>query len=88
MTDNPTSVSTSPEVAQGESQTAARREWPLFVGAFVLYALFAFAIVLSPNWTLWRQALFTKGGPPAAQDTLKLTLIHTNDTWGYLEPCG
>jgi hypothetical protein len=26
--------------------------------------------------------------PPAASGPLTLRLIHTNDTWGYLSPCG
>ena len=26
--------------------------------------------------------------PPASQEPLQLTLLHTNDTWGYLWPCG
>ncbi len=30
----------------------------------------------------------TAASPMAAPGELKLTLLHTNDTWGYLEPCG
>ncbi len=26
--------------------------------------------------------------PPTASQPLNLRLIHTNDTWGYLSPCG
>jgi len=76
------------QVAGAEEKHSPRRDWLLFVGAFVLYALLSFGVILSPNWILWRQALFSKGNPPAAQGALDLTLIHTNDTWGYVEPCG
>jgi len=25
---------------------------------------------------------------PVTRDPLGLTIVHSNDTWGYLEPCG
>lgn len=88
MSDNLSATQAANGGAKAKGEHSPRREWPLFLGAFVLYALFSFGVVLSPNWPLWRQALFSKGKPPAAQGTLELTLIHTNDTWGYVEPCG
>lgn len=32
--------------------------------------------------------LFTRRPAPQAAGPLKLTIIHSNDTWGYVEPCG
>ncbi len=74
--------------ASTEEKGHPRRDLLLSIGAFVVYALFSFAVVLSPNLSLWRQALSAKGRPPASQQPLDITLLHTNDTWGYIEPCG
>jgi len=88
MSDKPLASQATNESTKAQGEHPPRREWPLFLGVFVAYVLLSFGVVLSPNWPLWRQALFSKGKPPAAQGTLELTLIHTNDTWGYVEPCG
>jgi len=76
------------KAADAEEKRNPRRDLLLAIGAFVVYALFSFAVVLSPNLSLWRQALSAKGSPPASQQPLDITLLHTNDTWGYIEPCG
>lgn len=35
---------------------------------------------------LW--ALLTRRTPPRASGPLSLNIVHSNDTWGYVLPCG
>jgi len=68
------------ESQPGRQQSHARRDllWGLI--AFTTFVIVSIAILIafSPRA---RSAL---QGPPH----LSLTIVHTNDTWGYLDPCG
>ena len=88
MSNNQPTEQAATKAADTEEKPHSRRDLLLSIRAFLAYALLSFAVVLSPNLSLWRQALFAKGSPPASEKPLDITLLHTNDTWGYIEPCG
>jgi hypothetical protein len=71
-----------------QEQRLRRRDMLLSVGALVVYALVSFGVLTTPNWPLWRQMLFSPGKAPVAGGPIDITLIHSNDTWGYVDPCG
>jgi hypothetical protein len=64
-----------------------RRDLLVGVGGFVLFVLlsFGFLMVLNPATAgfLRSESRRLFGGP-----MVDITLIHTNDTWGYVDPCG
>ncbi len=33
-------------------------------------------------------SLLTRRNPPPTSGPLDLTIVHSNDTWGYVAPCG
>jgi hypothetical protein len=53
----------------------------------VVYALIAVAL-WAMNAASSPAAAFRARSPDPARTPLTLTLLHTNDTWGYVRPCG
>ena len=68
------------------SHTGARRDLLRGVGAFLLFALVSLALLmaLNPASTAWCPS----GRPPTGEGPIAITLVHTNDTWGYLQAVG
>jgi 2',3'-cyclic-nucleotide 2'-phosphodiesterase (5'-nucleotidase family) len=63
-----------------------RREALLSLAAFLLVVILGFALMLALNPVGWRTMM---ASPPfSASPPLALTILHTNDTWGYTAPCG
>jgi len=54
----------------------------------VLVVLVASAVLSAGCVPLPRLDAVSPLVPPSADDSLDLTIVHTNDTWGYLLPCG
>jgi hypothetical protein len=54
----------------------------------VLVALVAFAVMSAGCVPLPRLDAVSPLAPSSAEDSLDLTIVHSNDTWGYLGPCG
>ena len=70
-----------------EPQDTARRDLLLAIGGAILYALLAFGIIIGMNV----RAGFTRLLPvhsPVGDSAIDISLVHTNDTWGYTDPCG
>ncbi|MBN1402619.1 MAG: hypothetical protein JXA74_17390 [Anaerolineae bacterium] len=72
-----------------EMERAQRRKRELILGlgailAFVILSL-GFLTALNPamRWAVVGALVSAKGERP-----LDLTVVHTNDTWGYVLPCG
>ena len=65
----------------------ARRDLLWIVGGFIAFVVVSFGLLM---------ALSPKGAAPdlsrAARtlsgDAIPVAIIHSNDTWGYTEPCG
>jgi len=76
-------------LSEGSSHRDARnvrRDLLLGAGAFLLFALASLALLTAlnpPPPDAEPEIEFASGEWP-----LNITLIHTNDTWGYLAPCG
>lgn len=65
---------------------SANREAWLSLAAFLLAVLLGFALLLALNPVGWRTMM---ASPPfSATPPLTLIVLHTNDTWGYTDPCG
>jgi len=69
-----------------DTSTGAKRELLVAAGGFLLFALVSFGLLMvlnpaSPVWSRRTQA-------SAADGPIKITLLHTNDTWGYLRGYG
>ena len=82
------SGSTHPSGDKAERQSNVRRDLLLGVGGFVLFILLSAGLltVFSSSGSGW--TLFERAKVFATRASIEITLIHTNDTWGYLEPCG
>jgi hypothetical protein len=70
-----------------QGKTSTRRDLWLGVGGFVALILlsFGFLMIMNPS-----NAGLLHSGPLTwlGGKTADITLIHTNDTWGYVDPCG
>lgn len=64
-----------------------RREFWLSLGAWLLYviAVLAFLTLVSPRG---RQLFQGRIDSPGGNNPVVLTVLNTNDTWGYLNACG
>ncbi len=54
----------------------------------VLGLLVAILLLLASVGPARLLAMITRRTPPLASGPLKLTIVHSNDTWGYVSPCG
>lgn len=79
-----TSAPTNPT----EGRSHARRDLFLGLGAFILFVVISFGVVtlLNPSSAAPRLPKALQG--PPGQAPIDLKIVHTNDTWGYTEPCG
>ena len=73
-------------MTKASSHGGARRDLLLGLGAFLLFALGSLALLIALNpasqtWFSWARA-------PAGEGPIAITLVHTNDTWGYLRALG
>ena len=73
-------------MSQASSHGGAKHDLLLGLGAFLLFALgsLALLIVLNPASRAW----FPWARAPAGEGPIAITLVHTNDTWGYLRAIG
>jgi len=54
-----------------------------------LVMLFAFTILSAGCLSLPNSSVVSPlATPPVTKGPLGLMIVHSNDTWGYLEPCG
>jgi 2',3'-cyclic-nucleotide 2'-phosphodiesterase (5'-nucleotidase family) len=54
----------------------------------VLVALVASAVLSAGCVSIPRPDAVSPLAPPTTEESLDLTIVHSNDTWGYLTPCG
>lgn len=54
----------------------------------VLVVLVASAVLSAGCVPLPRLDAVSPLAPSSTEDSLELTIVHSNDTWGYLTPCG
>jgi len=71
---------------EGKRLNGAKRDLLLGLGGLVLFVLFGLGIIASSDPGGTGLAVFGSG--PKAKQSLDLTIVHTNDTWGYLSSCG
>jgi hypothetical protein len=65
------------------------REWTLVACLVALIALTAIAALASGCQPLPAPSALSPLFPsPGVSGSRSLTIVHTNDTWGYLTPCG
>lgn len=65
----------------------AQRELLLGVGGFVGFLVLSALLLVAFNPAL-RTSLASSLLAPKAQAPIELVVAHTNDTWGYTQPCG
>jgi len=69
-----------------DSRSGTRRDLVLAAGAFLLFALASSALLMALNP---RSPASPAGAqPPPGEGLIDITLVHTNDTWGYLRAFG
>jgi hypothetical protein len=73
---------------QSEQHKQARRDLFLGLGAFLAFVLVSLGVLIisTPSHKVGRQSELAGG--PSGEGPIEIALVHTNDTWGYLEPCG
>ena len=62
------------------------RELVWGLGGFLLFILLGLGVILMSDPGGSGLALFS--GESSTKTSLALTLLHTNDTWGYIDICG
>ena len=67
---------------------SARRDLLLSLGAFGLLFLIAVGALAAYTPGGLGRLLSLGGGASKGGQAFSLTVAHTNDTWGYLDPCG
>ena len=70
---------------KAKAAAAAPPKWLPWVGLGLAVVILVILAAVGPTRLL---ALLTTHNPPVAKDALSLTILHTNDTWGYIFPCG
>ncbi len=73
---------------QSEQHKQARRDLFLGLGAFLAFVLVSLSVLIisNPSHKVGRQSDLVRA--PSGEGPIEIALVHTNDTWGYLEPCG
>ena len=87
MTDKPIPGPGDPQETQGDTTGKGGRELLYGAGAFLLFVLGSFGLLMFANSGGSGLALFSRGSP-VGEGPIDLTVLHTNDTWGYVDPCG
>ena len=72
----------------GARQASVRRDLLMGVGAFALFALVSLSLLVMLNPSGKGQDPYRLARAPSGEDPIDITLMHTNDTWGYLTACG
>ena len=65
---------------------AAARAWPRWAPWAGLWGAVLALVLLAAVGPGRLLAMFSR--QPQAEGPLSLTILHTNDTWGYVFPCG
>lgn len=73
-------------MTKASSHGGARRDLLIGTGAFLLFALGSLALLIALNPA--SQAWFSWFPSPTGEGSIAITLLHTNDTWGYLRAIG
>jgi hypothetical protein len=76
-------MATQPEPLPAGSPTRRRRPPVLLWVVFAVVILALVVVVLGPD-----RLVALLPGRAKAHAPMALTVLHTNDTWGYLLPCG
>ena len=87
MTDDQTPDPSDPQEMQDDKTQRSGRELLYGAGAFLLFVLGSFGLLMFANSGGSGLALFSRGSP-VGEGPIDLTVLHTNDTWGYVDPCG
>ena len=72
---------------QKQPKSSTRRDLLVGVGGFVLFILLSFGFLMALN-PANAGALRSGTQRLLGGQTADITLLHTNDTWGYVDPCG
>lgn len=78
----PKTLSDAPKPGQ------ARRDLILGLGAFLLFLVVSMGILIALNPAGVKTLLARNIKEPSGEQPIEITLMHTNDTWGYTDPCG
>ena len=71
---------------EGKRLAGAKRDLLLGLGGLLLFVLVGLGVIAASDPGGTGFSVFGSG--PKAQESLDLTIVHTNDTWGYLSACG
>ena len=90
MTEETNHTKDAEELSDAESLRGgnARRDLLFGLAAFLLFLIVSASVLVFSG-------AFSEGGNQASAEgleskkvTFRLNVLHTNDTWGYLQPCG
>ena len=76
-----------PQPSPQRPPSQARRDLLWGAGFFLAFIAFSAVILLIFN-PAPKSAAIKPNQVPKGKDILALTVVHTNDTWGYLSVCG
>lgn len=87
MTENDKDARSGLESAAGDPPNVVRRDLFLTIGGIVLYTVLAFGVILAMNAKAGF-AMQWPGRGPQGENAITISIVHSNDTWGYTDPCG
>jgi len=71
---------------EGKRLTGAKRDLLLGLGGLLLFVLLGLGVIAASDPGGTGFSILCSG--PKGKQSLDLTILHTNDTWGYLSVCG
>jgi hypothetical protein len=74
--------------SQVRGQSNAKRDLLLAIGALVVFVLVSFGVLMAMNPANIARLRAMAAKSPVGEKPIEITLVHTNDTWGYTQPCG
>ncbi len=79
-------MSTNPN--SNENKSSPKRDLLLALGGLAAFVLISFGVLVALNPANAARLRAMGVQSPTGEKSIDITLVHTNDTWGYTEPCG
>ena len=78
----------APHQEPPEPHKQARHDLFWGLGALLAFVLISLGILTLYNVSHRTKSPLTYVHLPFGERSIEIALVHTNDTWGYLDPCG
>ncbi len=81
-------MNTNPNPSSDANKSSPKRDLLLALGGLAAFVLVSFGVLVALNPANAARLHSMGVKSPTGEQSIEITLVHTNDTWGYTEPCG